>query len=133
MCSIMDNLPTLEEKLSAETISALLYIAGYVIRRDEQHEDTYSFCEKYGTYLDELNRGGLTKPGDSVVQWVIYSHIVFNAVFEHVCRKSLSNVLMIISELYGLNMERHHALTLSNIFFNNDCNFSNPRSEKEPR
>ena len=69
-----------------------------MIRKDEEREDTYYFCEKFGSYLDELNRGGLTKPGDTVVQWVMYSHIIFNSVVEHVCRKSLSNVFMIISE-----------------------------------
>ena len=58
ICNLVDDLPTLEGKLSAETKSVLLYIAGYVIRKDEQREDTYYFCENFGSYLDELNRGG---------------------------------------------------------------------------
>ena len=36
ICNLVDDLPTLEGKLSAETKSVLLYIAGYVIRKDEQ-------------------------------------------------------------------------------------------------
>ena len=58
ICNLVDDLPTFEGKLSAETKSVLLYIAGYVIRKDEQREDTYYFCENFGSYLDELNRGG---------------------------------------------------------------------------
>ena len=89
--------------------------------------------EKYGCYLNDLNRGGLTKPGDSVSQWVIYSYIVFHTVAEHTCRKSLCNVLMVVSELYSLNMDRKHAFTLPNILFKNHCNLHNPTSGKEPK
>ena len=112
MCSIVDDLPILEKKISVDTIAALIYIAGYVIRKEEQTEDTYFLYEKYGGYTNELNRGGLTKPGDSVSQWVIYSYIIFHTVAAHSCRKYLCNVLMVVSELYNLNMDRFHAVTL---------------------
>ena len=129
ICNLVDDLPTLDGKLSAETKCVLLYIVGYVIRKDEQREDTYYFCENFGSYLDELNRGGLSKPGDTVVEWVFCSHIVFTVVVEQVCRISLANVLLNISELYNFNMERKHAFILSNILFKNHCNFNNPRSK----
>ena len=41
MCSIVDDLPTLEKNIPIDTIAALIYIASYVIRKEEQMEDTY--------------------------------------------------------------------------------------------
>ena len=67
MCAILDNLPELESGLSMDTIMTLVYIAGYVVRNDDPH--TYG---KYGSFTNEMNRGGLTIPGDSASQWVIY-------------------------------------------------------------
>ena len=52
-------------------------------------EDTYFLYEKYGGCTSELNRAGLTKPGVSVSQWVIYSYIFFHTVADHSCRKPL--------------------------------------------
>ena len=105
MCSIVDDLPTLEKKISIDIIAALICIAGHVIRKEKQTEDTYFLYEKYGGYTSELNRGGLAKPDDSVSQWVIYSYIIFQTVADHSCRKSLCNLLMVVSELYNLNMD----------------------------
>ena len=48
MCSIVDDLPTLEKKITIDTIAALIYIAGYVICKEEQTEDTYFLYENYG-------------------------------------------------------------------------------------
>ena len=133
MCSIVDDLPSLEKKLSPDTIASLVYIAGYVVRKDDLMDDTYFYYDKHGSYLDKLNRGGLQKPGDTVAQFTIYAYIVFHAVVDHVCRRSLCNVFMVISQLYGMNMEKRHGIILCNILFNNYCKCSNPRSTKESR
>ena len=133
MCFVIDDLPDFEKKLSTDIIESLVHIAGYVIRNDDpsDHDDTYYYYEKHGDYFDKLNRGGLCKPGDTAVQFAIYAYIAFHAVVNHVCRKSLSDIFMVISKLYGFDMEKRHAWILCNIFFNNYCKFSNPRSSKE--
>lgn len=132
VCNVIDNLPDLEHRLSADTFASLVYIAGYVIRKDERQDDTYFLFEKHGSFITDVNRGGLTIPGDSVCQWVIFSYIVFHEVASYTCRTSLANVLMVVSELYSFGMNRSHALTLCNIFFNNYCHLYSPRSGKEP-
>ena len=81
--------------------------------------------------MDEINRGGLAIPGDSVCQWSIFSYILFHEVANNVCRKSLCNSLMLISEYYNLNLEKHHGKIMSNILLKNRCNLFTPRSSKE--
>ena len=54
---------------------ALVYFAGYVAKKISTADDTHIYVDEYGAYLKELNKGGLTFPGHSVFQWVIYSYI----------------------------------------------------------
>ena len=117
MCTILDNLPELESSLSVDTIMALVYIAGYVVRNDDDAvDDTHFYFEKYGSFTNEMNRGGLTIPGDSACQLVIYSYVMFHQVVDYSSRTYLCNVLMVVSELYKFNMNRSHAFILSNIY-----------------
>ena len=109
MCEIFHDLAKLEETLDMDTKLALIYIAGYIIRKDMESEDSQEYYKKYGSFTDNLNRGGLSIPGDSACQWTIFSYIIFKVVADHVCRKSLSNVLMLISELHMFNMNKIHA------------------------
>ena len=77
----------LEACLSTDTKMGLLYVAGYVIRNDmESQDDTFMYHEKYGDFTDNLNRGGLKIPGDSVCQWTFYSYIMFHEVVNDTCR-----------------------------------------------
>ena len=70
ICTKLDNLPELESSLSVDTIMTLVYIAGYVVRNDDDDvDDTYFYWKN----TNEMDRGGLTIPGDSACQWVIYS------------------------------------------------------------
>ena len=113
---------------------ALMYIAGYVARHDNDVDDTMDCMEKYGEYLREINRGGLKLPGDTVSYWVFYSYIMFLHLKNSVCRVSLCNIMMIISDFYCLeNIERKHGQILGNIFFNNYSNLFTPRSSKESK
>ena len=130
MCTIIDNLPKLEDRMSENTNMALIYIAGYIVRKD-YIVDTFKYHQKYGAFVNDLNRGGLTIPGDSACQWSFYFYVMFREVANYTCRKSLCNILMIISELYGFNMERKHGLIMSNILFNNHSHLYTPRSSKE--
>jgi len=127
LCNVIDNMPNLEKTLSMDCIMALVYISGYIMRNDSITEDSHFYFEKYCKFLNEMNRGGLTVPGDSMCQWVIFCYIVFHEVNEKTCRTSLSNIFMIIAEMYNQNKTRTHARILSNILFNNS------KSDKEPK
>ena len=48
-----------------------------------------------------------------------------------VCCRSLCNALMVISDIYTLNIERKHGRILSNILLNNYSHMFTPRSSKE--
>ena len=130
MCTIMDNLPKFEDRTSEDTKIALIYIAGYIVRKN-YIEDTFKYHQKYGAFVNDLNRGGLTIPGDSACQWSFYCYVMFREVANYTCRKSLCNILMIISEFYGFNLERKHGMIMSNIPFNNHSHLYTPRSSKE--
>ena len=109
----------------------LVYIAGYIIRKDEREEDSTVFSEKYGDFVQSLNREGLSLLGDSVCQWVIFCYMVFHKVASESCRRSLSKLLLSISDSNSFNMIENHARVLSNIFFNNYCHLYSPRFSKE--
>ena len=134
VCDVLDNLHQLENSLEYETKNALVYIAGYISRKDDEEcEDTQYYYKQYGSFTDELNRGKLKLPGDSICQWTFFSYVIFHMVAGETCRKSLSNLLMLISELHNFNLTRRHASIMSNILFNNHCHLYSPRSEKEPK
>ena len=63
-----DSLPELELSLRAQNNHmALLYIAGYVCRRNkEDPEDTFVYFEKYGRYNGTFSRGKFNIPADSI-------------------------------------------------------------------
>ena len=78
-----DSLEVLEDFISHENKMNLCHIAGYITRHDDISEEelfgaTTFYHQKYGKYTDTLDRGGLNIPIDSTVQWVFFSHIMFN-------------------------------------------------------
>ena len=116
---------------------SLVHIAGYITRKDPELsenqllEQTTFYYQEYGKFIDSLDRGGLNIPYDCCCQWTIFYFILFNTIKENVCRKSLSNISMLISEVYSLIMQRRHGLILSNILLNNRCMNKTPRSEQK--
>lgn len=133
-CLLFDSLSSYEEKLSIDAKMALIYIAGYIVKG--QHicdDDTFFYFEELGDFTVQLDRGGLTKPGDRVCQWVFYGYILFIQTSERVCRSSLRDLLFNVSEFYHLQMELSHCVTYANILLNNYCLFKSPRSIKEPK
>ena len=61
-CELLDNLPSLEESVTTPTKMALIYIAGYLEKKmPSDEDDTHSYYECYGTFLDNLSRGGQEK------------------------------------------------------------------------
>lgn len=134
-CSTFDSLPDLESKLKDEIKGALVYIAGYVFRHDDEdpEEDSHVYFETYGDYTAGLDRGGLHIPNDSQCQWTIYSYMIFQLVVNSVCRNSLSQLFEHISVRYSFHASLKHACILSNILFNNFCASVNVRSDKETK
>lgn len=131
-CAIFETLDQLEDYLPQDVKMTLVYIAGYVIKKQAfAVDETFFYYEKFGEYFKTLNRGGLTIPGDHVCQWVYYCYILFRDVANDVCRKSLSAVLFKISEFYDLHAGKTHCITMSNILINNHCHLYTPRSSKE--
>ena len=116
---------------------ALVYIAGYVTRKDEEYSEeeildvTCFYASRYGTYLSGLDRGFLKIPDDKTCQWTFLSFIMFMSIKDKVCRNSLSRILLDISEFFELDKKLHHARILANIFLKNLCRASTPRDSKE--
>ena len=103
-CESFDNVAELENNLPVDVKDALVYIAGYVTRKDENLEGTQIYYSQYGNYTAELNRGGLNLPTDNVCQWVIFSYIAFHEIANNVCRKSLCNVLFFFYKDFFLGL-----------------------------
>ena len=98
--------------------------------------DSHCYASEYGNYLHELGRGGFKVPGDNNLflltgdcyLWIYY----FLPSSEITCRTSLTNVLMIVSNIYRLDFKINHGLILLNILFNSYYKLYFPRSKKEP-
>ena len=115
---------------------SLIYIAGYVCRNEYNEsnlfEQTILYYEKFGGYLNSKNRGGLKIPLDNVCQWVFFCFILFHSIKDKVCRQSLSDIFLLVSEFYFFEIKHTYCNTLANIFLNNYCAQITPRSNKEP-
>ena len=134
-CEAVDNIEQLEGSLHEETKATLLYIAGYVTRKHQEREEigqTSFYFQKFGEYLQSLDRGGLQVPSDRACQWTFFSYIVFNLVKNCVCRTSFMKVALTLSDMFGFAMEERHARILANIFLKNHVQDATPRSTKEP-
>ena len=133
---VFDSLSNLEDKLSMDTKMGLVYVAGYIVRNcDEETDcDTYEYFEKYGQYLQDLSRGGLSLPSDNVCQWTFLCYILFVSLDLEkysVCRTSLMRYFQDISVHHSLNFVKY-SRSLANIFLNNYAKLNTPRSSKEP-
>ena len=51
----------------------------------------------------------------SLFCFVLFNGVIFNAVKEKVCRKSFSNLCMVVSEYYDFEMRKRHGFIISNI------------------
>lgn len=132
---VFDDLPKLEDSISDDTKSNLVYIAGYVERKRQSTssglEDTGMYYQEYGNYTEALNRGGLTIPTDSVCQWAFFCYILFNFVDDYVCQVSLLHLFEKVSEFYDFKVSTKECRILANIFIKNYCKKQTPASQKE--
>ena len=93
--------------------------------------DTMYYYDKFGKYLDQLNRGALVLAQDHLVQWCIHCFVLFTEIGERVCRTFLINLFISISEKWYFNVSLKHSRILSNIFLKLYSLFWSPRSSKE--
>ena len=83
---IFNGLPELESSVPEDTEMVLDYIAGYITRNDfgsseeKLLNETTFYHEKFGQYLDVMDRGGLNIPTDNTCQWSVFSFILFNSL-----------------------------------------------------
>ena len=102
---IFDSLKILESNLTDSVKMALVYIAGYLqfkIGYEDLDTDTHSYCNEYGAYLLDLDRGGLTKPTDILSQFTFFCYILFIALDMTlpVCLHSLSYCFQSINNFF---------------------------------
>ena len=58
---IFDNSFSLEEKLTSYTLNAIVYIGGNIEKKfSKSGDDTASYHQKYGKYIDHISRGDCT-------------------------------------------------------------------------
>ena len=57
---------------------------------------------------------------------------MFDVVKVNACRKSMTNIFMLVSEMHEFNKSRKHGMILSNIFFKNYCLLESPKATQEP-
>ena len=127
-------MPELEKSVQIDTKAGLIYIAGYIVRNEvEEQEEAKFYYGEFGDYAAEINLRCLKIPNDNVCQWTIFSYILSNEIVSKVSRKSLCNVLMLMSQSFNFNMDRKHAISLSNIFLKNYVKLYAPRSSKVPQ
>ena len=132
----LHSLEALEKRIDKETMMSLVYIAGYVFRNltlkdDELSQTTTFYYQKYGSFQADIDRGGLQVPTDMACQWACFCFVMFGNVKDLVCRRSLSDLFMTVSNTYDFHFTRRKAETLSNVFLNNHCKLTTPRSRKE--
>ena len=131
----MDNLIELEDSIPRETMLSLVYIAGYIEKLNKVRSmDTMFYYEKYCDYFTALDRGNLTKPTDSIVQWTVFCFIFVAQIIDHssqVCGKFLTDQFAAISTKYSFGATLKQCRSLANTWLKNYSIMSTPRSAKE--
>ena len=124
--NIVDNLPDLKKNIPEYVLMPLMYVGGYVVKMIKQSMILILYVPKFGLYFQEINRGDLQIPGNSICQWVICYYVTFLQSASVMYHSSFSNLAMIISDTYNFNIGRYHARVVANIFFNNSCKLYSP-------
>lgn len=134
-CDVIDEVEEIEKALDDEVIMGMLYVAGYIQRKCGYDDscDTKYYYKTYGNFIDSMNRGGLLTPFDGLVQWSLFSFIVFSSFTGDICRNLMVNVFMHIATKYNFNVEEKHCRTLANIFLKNFSIMNTPGSSKETK
>ena len=132
---VFESLSSLENNLAFDEVQALVYVSGYVTRKlesvDLPSDSTFFYYEKFGSFTQHLDRGGLNIPNDSSCQWCMFCYLLFPAVKENVFQHSLTNIFQYLSEYYIFNMEVFQCRTFANILLSKLCKVMTPQSCRE--
>ena len=79
-------------------------------------DGTFNYFSKFGDFTNEMSRGGLAKPTDTLCQFVFFAYIIFHEIMNDVCRNSLCNALMVISDIYIPSTSRKNMDIFCQIF-----------------
>ena len=133
--TIFEELEILEDSIPNSVKETLVYIAGYVAFKTDakSSEDTFIYYERFGKFTNELSRGKLRIPNDTLCQFTFFACVLFGKVKTHVCRTSLVKVLKCLTDYYHFEIDKRCVTILSNIFLNNYTSFVTPRSSREPK
>ena len=96
----------------------------------------FLYYKKYTDYFGAVNRGELTVPTDTTVQWTVFCSIYFtnsieNTINVNLCGKFLEEQFNFIASKYELQINRRQCRALANILLKNYSVFLTPRSSKE--
>ena len=133
--TIFEELEILEDSISNSVKETLVYIAGYVAFKTDakSSEDTFIYYERFGKFTNELSRGKLRIPNDTLCQFTFFACVLFGEMKTQVCRTSLVKVLKCLTDYYHFGIDKRCVIILSNIFLNNYTSFATPRSSREPK
>ena len=111
---MFDKLPELENGLATDIKMALFHMAGYIVRKDEAM-----------MIPSVIMKNMVTLPRTSIVEGYKFLEILL--VNGHFIFYIMCNLLMAISDVYVLNMQRKHRMIMANVLFKNHCYHYSPR------
>ena len=76
--SIFEELEILEDSIPNSVKETLVYIAGYVAFKTDakSSEDTFIYYERFGKFTNELSRGKLRIPKDTLCQFTFFACVI---------------------------------------------------------
>ena len=113
ICEVTYNLQEMQKRLTKSDLMSSIQIAGCVERIDDNC-DSYLYTKGHGSSLLEIYRRGLEVPGDTISQFFIY--VTFYQASEIICCIYFTNILMIASDIYRLDINRNRGLILNNYY-----------------
>lgn len=123
-------LPALVSDIHRDVKETLVYVAGYVAHKcfgddDERCDDSRDEFRLHKQFFVQINRGGLTVPTDSLVNFMYYVYIVLVSIQERhqfPCQPAVTRYCQRICEMYDLvdeSRRRNVVRVVTNIMLNN--------------
>ena len=112
---------------------SIISIVGFIQQKNgcEGNDDTFFYYKKFADYFNNLNRGGLVRPNDCVVQWELFCFFILQSSIWRILQKIPDKHFLVYSEKYSFNTTEKHCRTLANIYMKNTAKLNTPRCFKE--
>ena len=105
----------MQKRLTKSDLMSSIHIAGYVERIDDNC-DSYLYTKEHGSSLLEIYRRGKA-PGGTISQFVIY--VTFYQASEIICCIYFTNILITVSDICRLDINRNLGLILNQTIITN--------------